>query len=53
MLHQVGVSFELYYDARKHKIKIWVELVTEGKQNSTQKWKDAISDQIIVHEELS
>ena len=22
MLHQVGVSFVLYYDARKHKIKI-------------------------------
>ena len=22
MLHQVGVSFDLYYDARKHKIKI-------------------------------
>ena len=21
MLHQVGVSFDLYYDARKHKIK--------------------------------
>jgi len=24
MLHQVGVSFDLYYDARKHKIKISV-----------------------------
>jgi len=23
VLHQVGVSFDLYYDARKHKIKIW------------------------------
>ena len=23
MLHQVGVSFDLYYDARKHKIKMW------------------------------
>ena len=22
MLHQVGVSFDLYYDARKHKIKL-------------------------------
>ena len=22
MLHQVGISFDLYYDARKHKIKI-------------------------------
>jgi len=22
VLHQVGVSFDLYYDARKHKIKI-------------------------------
>ena len=25
VLHQVGVSFELYYDARKHKIKISVK----------------------------
>ena len=24
MLHQVGVSFDLYYDARKHKIKMSV-----------------------------
>ena len=23
MLHQVGVSFDLYYDARKHKITIY------------------------------
>ena len=23
VLHQAGVSFDLYYDARKHKIKIW------------------------------
>ena len=23
VLHQVGVSFDLYYDARKHKIKTW------------------------------
>ena len=23
MLHQVGVLFDLYYDARKHKIKIY------------------------------
>jgi hypothetical protein len=23
VLHQVGVSFDLYYDARKHKIKIY------------------------------
>jgi hypothetical protein len=22
-LHQVGVSFDLYYDARKHRIKIY------------------------------
>jgi hypothetical protein len=22
VLHQVGVSFDLYYDARKHKVKI-------------------------------
>ena len=26
MLHQVGVSFDLYYDARKHKIKIELQL---------------------------
>ena len=26
MLHQVGVSFDLYYDARKHKIKIKQDL---------------------------
>ena len=26
MLHQVGVSFDLYYDARKHKIKICTDL---------------------------
>ena len=24
VLHQVGVSFDLYYDARKHKIKIYI-----------------------------
>jgi len=24
VLHQFGVSFDLYYDARKHKIKIWI-----------------------------
>ena len=28
MLHQVGVSFDLYYDARKHRIKIY-KLTTE------------------------
>ena len=28
MLHQVGVSFDLYYDARKHKIKILYVIVT-------------------------
>ena len=26
MLHQVGVSFDLYYDARKHKIKMLSKL---------------------------
>ena len=26
MLHQVGVSFNLYYDARKHKIKTFTVL---------------------------
>ena len=39
MLHQVGVSFDLYYDARKHKINICLfgliiyvrkELITEN-----------------------
>ena len=27
MLHQVGVSFDLFYDARKHKIKIVGDLI--------------------------
>jgi len=31
VLHQVGVLFDLYYDARKHKIKIfrqiWIEII--------------------------
>ena len=27
MLHQVGVSFDLYYDARKHKIKMYFHLL--------------------------
>jgi len=27
-LHQVGVSFDLYYDARKHKIKIYVRTIS-------------------------
>ena len=27
MLHQVGVSFDLYYDARKHKIKMHCDLI--------------------------
>ena len=31
MLHQVGVSFDLYYDARKHKIKMYC---VELKRNS-------------------
>jgi len=26
VLHQVGVSFDLYYDARKHKITILLSL---------------------------
>ena len=28
VLHQVGVSFDLYYDARKHKIKILYQAFT-------------------------
>jgi len=28
VLHQVGVSFDLYYDARKHKIKITLPVST-------------------------
>ena len=27
MLHQIGVSFDLFCDARKHKIKIWNEII--------------------------
>ena len=27
VLHQVGVSFDLYCDARKHRIKIWILLM--------------------------
>jgi hypothetical protein len=27
VLHQVGVSFDLYYDARKHKIKITADCI--------------------------
>ena len=27
MLHQVGVSFDLYYNARKHKIKILIPVL--------------------------
>ena len=30
MLHQVGVLFDLYYDARKHKIKICALLLPVG-----------------------
>ena len=30
MLHQVGVSFDLYYDARKHKIKIYFRIILKG-----------------------
>ena len=26
VLHQVGVSFDLYYDARKHKIKMYANI---------------------------
>jgi hypothetical protein len=31
VLHQVGVLFDLYYDARKHKSKIWQILVKRRK----------------------
>jgi hypothetical protein len=34
MLHQVGVSFDLYYDARKHKIKIKILLSSVIKEES-------------------
>ena len=30
MLHRVGVSFDLYYDARKHKIKKRKEVLSCG-----------------------
>ena len=33
MLHQVGVSFDLYYDARKHKIKSMIH--AQFKDNRT------------------
>jgi len=42
VLHQVGVSFDLYYDARKHKIKTvcavlsswwWTEKPSENMQS--------------------
>ena len=31
MLHQVGVSFDLYYDARKHKIKMQLSISLDSK----------------------
>ena len=31
MLHQVGVSFDLYYDARKYKIKICLTQLCDGR----------------------
>ena len=31
VLHRVGVSFDLYYDARKHKIKIYKEMISHMK----------------------
>ena len=36
MLHQVGVSFDLYYDARKHKIKILQLLVMNAPKGGRQ-----------------
>ena len=35
MLHQVGVSFDLYYDARKHKIKTFQVAWVAGDVNGT------------------
>jgi len=32
VLHQVGVSFDLYYDARKHKIKKKQVFLTSAKE---------------------
>ena len=47
VLHQVGVSFDLYYDARKHKIKIHRvplrrrgQLWSSGVRNSGMFWND-------------
>ena len=35
MLHQVGVSFDLYYDARKHKIKMkFIAFIVTGKREN-------------------
>ena len=37
VLHQVGVSFVLYYDARKHKIKTWVDFTQLVEKHSPKK----------------
>ena len=45
MLHQVGVSFDLYYDARKHKIKIRMDqFVNTDCLTMTKKLRKVASD---------
>ena len=39
VLHQVGVSFDLYYDARKHKIKIYSPYICFNKDNQKFLWQ--------------
>jgi hypothetical protein len=38
VLHQAGVSFDLYYDARKHKIKTFISITTDVKTKETFKF---------------
>ena len=39
VLHQVGVSFDLYYDAQKHKIKIYIWLYLQQIRLLTRLWQ--------------
>ena len=56
MLHQVGVSFDLYYDARKHKIKIRIcsgavrLMIYNEMKNICGKFEAAVSVQKILCE---
>jgi hypothetical protein len=52
VLHQVGVSFDLYYDARKHKIKkkiMWTYLILRSIQRGTfLKVRDALCKVAVI-----